>query len=233
MNRIGYVIAGCLVLLTGCGGANTDKSAKAKQDYIESLEDSIRNIQTTIDSCNSQISILREDIESRLPDFVTVANPREVGSYTIMSSWRDKYPLTSTGLIARLDANNRFELVAALSGKPFNRITIQAPDESVSTDVVQADQALNYQTGSLTTVLFTGEVADLVGQLIADNELNPLTVIFDNGSPVSSWKLPAGNSKMISYTYALSKDMKELKRLENQVPMLNEKIKIIREHENK
>lgn len=223
----------CMALLASCGGTKTDQGEKARESYTRSLEDSIKNIEVQIDSCKSQISILRNHISTWMTDFTTVANPREVGSYKILTSWRNKYPLTSTGIVARINDSDGFEIVAALSGKAFNRITVQGPSVTASTDVVPHDQALNYTSGSLTTVMFTGEAADSVGQLIANNELNPLTVIFENGAPVQSLKLASGNARMISYTYALYKATSDLQNLERRVPMLNEKIKLIREHKDR
>lgn len=227
------VALACIALIPACGGNNTvkEKSEKAKTAYTAALEDSIRAVQSEIDSCNSQIDILRENVKNLMSNFTMVTNPREVGGYMIVADWKNKYPLSGTGLVARIDNNRRFELIAA-NGKPFDRITVKSPTSNVTSAVVPNDQALNYRTASLTTVMFSGEEAEAIGQLIADNALNPLTLIFESPSPVNSWKIPLENSKMISLTYALYRDNRELQRLEQRVPMLHEKINLIRQHKD-
>lgn len=228
------VALACVALIPACGSNNTakEKSEKAKAAYTAALEDSIRAVQSEIDSCNNQIEILRDNVKSLMSNFTMVTNPREVGGYMIVADWKNKYPLSGTGLLARIDNNRRFELIAA-NVKPFDRITVKSPTSSVTSAVVPNDQALNYRTASLTTVMFSGEEAEAIGQLIADNALNPITVIFESPAPVNSWKMPLENSKMISLTYALYRDNRELQRLEQRVPMLHEKINLIRQHKDK
>lgn len=223
--------AGAFLLLS-CA-SKTNDGEKARADYDRALSDSIEIVRQEIDSCNSQITVLRDQVNGWLPDFTTVSNPREAGSYMILTSFKDRYPLTATGLVARINDNSQLELVAALSGKPFDRIAVQGSSDTASSSIVPNDQALNYRTPSLTTVLFTGEEADAVCELIADNELNPLTVTYlQNERPVQSWRLPADNARMISYTYMLYKNNRELHRLERRVPMLHEKINLLRVHKD-
>lgn len=221
------------LLLAGCAGRNHE-GEKSKAEYDKSLSDSISAIKSEIDSCNEQISFLRDRVGEWLHDFTTVTNPREAAPYIIMTSAKNQYPLKSTGIIARLNDSYQFELIAALSGKHFDCINVVSGSNSISSEVVPNDQALNYRTESLTTVSFTGGKADSIGQLISDNELNPLTLNFLNGGkPVQSVKINNNEAKIISYTYILYKDNKEMKRLEHRVPMLHEKINLIRLHQDK
>lgn len=211
-----------------------DNSEKSRADYVKILDDSIASVQQRIDSCEIEIDILRNEVADRMRDFTTVANPREVGSYIIMTPFASRYPLKSTGIVARIDDNNRFELVAALSGgKAFQQIAVNSQDASAQTGIVPHDQALNYRTGALTTVLFSGEGADAVGSVIADNELNPLTLVFIQSNPVQSWKIPAENARMIAATWLLYDASRKLGELERKVPMLHEKINLLRRHKDK
>lgn len=221
----------CVAIAPACGRKTDGRGEKAKAAYAASLEDSIRAVQQEIDSCKSQIEFLRQDIAGLLPNFTTVSNPREVGSYMILTQWKGRYPLTQTGVVARIDNNNRFELIAA-NAKPFDRITVKSPTSAVSSALVPNDQALNYRTATLTTVMFAGDEADAIGRLVADNALNPLSVIFEYGSPVNTWKMPLETSKMISLTYALYRNTRDMQRLERRVPMLHEKINLIRQHKD-
>lgn len=222
-------LAMSMILLPACK-PRTDNAEQARADYSQSLTDSITAIQEEIETCNSDIETLRNEVGEMMVNFTTVSNPREVGSYTVLTSWRDRYPLSSTGLVARIDENNRFELVAALEGGTFDQITVQGPSVSASSDIVPNDQALNYRTASLTTVLYSGASADSIGALISDNALNTLNVIFVQSKPVRSWRLPGENANMIAITYSLYERMSELGRLERRVPMLHEKINLLRLH---
>lgn len=231
MKKVIYVMAVALAL-GACAGKN-EKGEKAKADYDRALADSIEIVKQEIDSCDAQIKINNDRINGLLADFTTVANPREVGSYLIYTPFKERYPLTETGLVARINDNGQFELIAALSGRHFDQVMVQTDDESAESQVVPNDQALNYRNGSFTTVLFTGAEADSIGALIADNELNPITVNYLQGNPVSAWRMPADYAKMISTTYLLYKARREVSRLENRVPMLHEKINLLRSHQDR
>ena len=232
--KIKKIFIGIAVIsLMGSCVSRTDEGEKAKADYDRALSDSIEIIRQEIDSCDSQISMLRSKINGWVGDFTTVSNPREAGSYMILNSFKNKYPLSSTGLVARINDNGQFELVAALSGKPFDCIVVQGPADTATSSVVPNDQALNYRTAALTTVLFTGPAADSIGGVISDNELNPLKVTYMQGKPVQTWNIPAENARMIAYTYRFYKSTRELSRLERRVPMLHEKINLIRLHKDR
>lgn len=230
---IQLVIAGVVILpsvmLTAC--SSREKRVSLSDSYAEwnkSLQDSVDNLKSSIDSCTQNIDILHDQINVWLRDFARVDHSREVEGYTIMSGWEKKYPPQSTSLVARISENEALELIAVYQGAPFTSISVSASGESASTESVKQDQALNYRRGNLSTVLFTGSKADSVAMLISNNELNNVTVTFLNGKPVGSMNLPVANKKMISYTWQLYKSQQEVKRLEHTLPLLNEKIKLLR-----
>lgn len=233
MKLLKYLGGACLLGLMASCGARTETGKEAQETYGHSLNDSIRAVEADIDSCREQITLLNDQIGAWMRDFTNVANPREAGGYLIKTDWKNRYPLTSTGIVARLNDNGQFELIAALKGGNFDCISVAGPTESASSDIVPNDQALNYRAAGLTTVLFTGPKADEIGRLISDNQLNPLTLDFLQGSRVSSWKIPADNAKMISYTYLLYDAQRNVARAQAKIPMLQEKIKILRIHRNK
>lgn len=219
-----------LLLLSSCV-QRVDNSEKTQAAYKQTLQDSIASIKSEIDSCESEIAVLREEVNRRLSDFTTVSNPREASSYIIFTAAKNRYPLHSTGLIARLNDTEQLELIAALSGKAFDCISVSNQNNSLTTAVVPRDQALNYQTPELTTVMFSGEKADSVAMFISDNQLNPLTINYLNGGrPVASAKITTEEARVISYTYLLYHDRSNMNRLEHRVPMLNEKINLLRLH---
>lgn len=227
-----FLIGITALALASCGGKKTDDGARGRE-YGRMLGDSIAITQQEIDSCGSQIKILNENTATWLRDFTTVSNPREVGSYMIYTPFKDRYPLRSTGLVARINDTGKFELVAALSRGTFNQIEVRTGDMAIASEVVPNDQALNYRTDALTTVSFTGAKADSIGQLIADNALNDVKVVFLENRIVVSWNMPADYRKMIMATWMLSSVSSEANRLERRVQMLHEKINILRTHKDK
>ena len=50
---------------------------------------------------------------------------------------------------------------------------------------------------------------------------------------VQAWRIPESDAKMIAYTYQLYSTQRELNRLERRVPMLHEKINLLRAHKDK
>lgn len=215
-----------------CTG-NRHAEDNARATYKLSLKDSVEALRMQIDSCNNTISELKQKQDVWLRDFTAVSSSREVEPYIILSDFRSKYPPKSTGLIARLAENGQFELVASLGGARFTSITVTAPDRSASSEIVIPDQALNYMAGGLNTVLFTGSKADSIGQLIADNQLNPITVTFVGNGPVKVWKIPDDYSKMIMTTFQMYDTQKRINMLERRIPMLNRKISLLRSHIDK
>lgn len=219
-----------VVMMAGCAHKN-DAGQRARENYARSLADSVANIKYEIDSCNSEIGQLNETVGTWLRDFTAVNNSREVEGYTIRTGWQNRYPLQSTGMIARITESEGLELIAALKGGVFDQLTVSAAGNSASTAVVPNDQALNYRREGLTTVMFTGTQADSVAHLIADNMLDNVQVTFVNGGrPTGSWKIPADYAKMIADTYELYSSHQRQIKLERHVRMLQEKMKLLREH---
>ncbi|MDE7413064.1 MAG: hypothetical protein K2N05_04635 [Muribaculaceae bacterium] len=220
-----------VLILSGCVKKN-ESTTDAQKSYIEALDDSIKNITSQIDSCNDMASSLQDKIGSLLPEFRAVSKAREVEGYMIFQGWENRYPLQSTGMVARLSESRQLELVAVLQGGNFDRIRVNVPSATAESETVAYDQALNYRQGGLNTVLFTGADADSIAKLIADNELNPITVTFLNGGkPTGTWRMAHDNAKMITMTYLLYSANKDQKRLEKESLKLGEKLKLLRKHQ--
>ncbi|MCM1369330.1 MAG: hypothetical protein NC204_03040 [Candidatus Amulumruptor caecigallinarius] len=233
MNAFIKISAVCLsAAVIACGCARRNDSAKEqRENYSRALGDSIEIIKQEIDSCNSVIDSTGKRIAEMLGNFVTVANPREVGSYMIYAPMKNKYPAHSTALMSRINDSEQFELIATLSGKPFDMIRVFVAGASVYSGVVPHDQALNYRSNGITTVLFTGEKADSIGSIIAHHEDDRIIVSYlQGGATADEWILNADCAKMITLTYNLYSANRELNRLERRVPMLHEKINLLRAH---
>lgn len=220
-----------LMAVTGsCSGRNSGRK-DAVADYNATLQDSITSVKSQIDSCKSAMEA--EDLK-RLDysrDFTTVSNEREAAPYMIYNDFVGKYPPKSTCIIARMAENGQFELVAALSGTRFDQISVTAADETVATDVVAPDQGMNYMADGLNTVMFDGPDADRVGRLIADNELNGITVAYlNNGRPVKAWSVPTDYANMIMMTFRYYDTLRKINSLQMHVPMLERKIQVLQRH---
>lgn len=221
-----------LAVLSGCGGKKSEKQDR-EAAYVEALNDSINAVNREIESCDQRLKEVHDEIGAWLHDFTNVANPREAGAYTIFTSFKDKYPLTNTGLAARINSNGQLELIAALKGAKFNQIAVLVPDQTVESDTVLADQALNYTADGLTTVMFTGPKAVAIAKLIADNQLNRIRISFIKKGPVLMWNLPNETANMVMATYLLYDRQQEAARLELRIPMLHEKINLLRAHRDR
>lgn len=218
------------ILSAGCSGnPKKEEGKKARAEWVASLDDSIKFCEWEIDSCKNNIQILHDKVGDMLKGFVAISNPREVEGYTIRNGWQNRYPLQSTGIIARITMDEGFELIAANTGKPFQQIEVRSGDKSCVSEIVPHDQGLNYRRGNLTTVLFSGEKADSIGMFISENSLNGVTLVFINNGPVSSMKIPHDNLNMIADTWMVYSTHKEVERLEREVPILHQKINVLRQ----
>lgn len=218
------------LLLASCAGGNADKD-KAKNEYTRALNDSVEAIQRDIDSCQNQLQVMSDNVNEWMRDFTAVNNSREVEGYYIFNGWQDRYPLQATGMIARISNNETLELIAALKGATFNSVSVVCGEDTASSAVVPYDQALNYRRDGINTVMFSGEEADNVARLIADNQLNNVKVVFtENGKTKSSWQMPDDYKKMISATWMLYSSRRQQMQLENRITLDNHKIAIIKTH---
>lgn len=225
-----------LVLLTlfllsgvGCKKYTGEKAAAQRQEWLESLRDSI----TAISAQRSADSLRLEELRSQLSDeigrFTQVANAREVEPYYILSQFKAKYPLSSTGIAARLMNNEQVELIAALSGKHFNAIRINAGGASVTSQTVPADQALNYTSGGLTTVAFTGPQADSICEIVNSHKGDQVKLEYlQNGGIANSINLTADQKEWIAGTWDVCGAHLEARRLENNILISGRKIEILK-----
>lgn len=229
MKKIGLFLIP-IAFLASCAG-KSNKGEAMQNDYVNALQDSIAATQHAIDSCENQLSIETDQVNEWLRDFTVVSNPREVESYYIFQGWQNRYPLQSTGVVARISNGETLELIAALKNGTFDSITTEAGEATASTAVVPNDQALNYRRDGLTTVMFSGAEADAVAKLIADNGLNKVTIVFkENGKVKSSWQMPDDYKKMITATSLLYTARRSQMSLENGIRLYTAKLNILRNH---
>lgn len=201
------------------------KAEEERENWIYSLNDSIAKYKNEIETATSELSSSQAEVGELISNFDYISNPREVEGYYIYNGWKNRYPLKQTGIVARITEDERFELIAVLSGGGhFNQIAVSGGDGEASTKVVPHDQALNYRAGNLNTVCFYGGAADSVGMYIAENMPDKLTVTYLDGKKTGSFTIPAEQKEMVAATYQLYAAKRANTRLEGKIPMLSRKI---------
>ncbi len=214
------------MLFAACGGEKRTAAAEAHDAWLMSLNDSIDALRQQAEQANLEISRLHDEVDSLLPDFERVDNPRYVEGFTIYKGWAGKYPLTSTGMIARVTESGEMELIAALNGGRFKSLAVEAGRDQAQTAEVPFDQALNYKAGNLNTVAFSGGKADTVAMTVAMHPEADVTVTYLDGRKVSSHKLTAQEKEMIAATWRLTDTYRRSRLLERELPLIQQKIMI-------
>lgn len=233
MNQLRRYLLGTLSLALLAGGCakRVEKSEKAveHEKWIASLDDSIKTLQQEASMAELALDEATDRVGIMLSGFDYVSNPREVEGYTILKGWRSRYPLTSTGLVARITEGENIELVAALSSGYFSSISVSCDGGSAQSSVVPHDQALNYRSAGLNTVAFQGAQADSVASFIATHEIDNIRLAFLQGGKTScTITLPQANARMIAETWRLYSSRKRVEELEKTLPAINGKIAAMR-----
>lgn len=220
---ISSLLSFMLIASSGCAPKKPE-AAEQREKWLTSLNDSIAMYQNKLQTVNDSLQEARKRVGEIIGNFEYVNNPREVEGYYILNGWKNRYPLNQTGLVARVTEDERFELIATLTGAHFNEIGVTAGGMTVQSEVVPHDQALNYRANSLNTVCFTGPKADSIGALIASNESGRISVTYLNGSRTGSFKLPDNEKSMIAATWHLYHRQSSVHSLEKELPRLSGKI---------
>lgn len=230
MNKIfnSLLIGICVCLgVTSCK-VKTPPAVEERERWISSLNDSIQIYEKQRSEIEHEITGAREKVGGLVGYFDYVSNPRHVEGFYIFEGWKNRYPLQKTALVARVTEDERFELIATLIGAHFNEIGVTAAGETVSSEVVPHDQAMNYRAGNLNTVYFSGEKAEEIGRLIANNSTEQITVTYLNGNRTGSLNLPSDEKQMIARTWELYSAQKNLHNYEKELPRLSGKISACR-----
>ena len=216
-------------LSTGCVRVKKPAAAEEREQWILSLNDSIADYQRQIEDANNELASLNTEVSGLISNFEHVSNPRLVEGYYIYRSWASRYPLTSTGIVARITQDEGFEIIAALTGGHFNQISVTSEGMEATSDIVPHAQALNYRAGNLNTVCFYGEKADSIGSLIHRDPSAAATLVYLNGGKTGSHTLSDAEKEMISATWQLFSSQRSVHSLERKIPMLSRRINVCRQ----
>ncbi|MDE5773951.1 MAG: hypothetical protein K2H86_05790 [Muribaculaceae bacterium] len=221
-----FLTVSASMMMTSCRKYDGSKAADNRQSWIKSLNDSI-SVLTELNTINADsINRLRAEVSSQLNDFTTIDNPREVEPYYIYSPFKSGYPLTSTGVAVRILKNESLEVVAAAT-RPFTAISVRGGGASYTTPVVPPDQALNYTANGLTTVSFTGSVADSITDIIATAGKRT-SVEYLNPGVVASYSVTPEIERLFKSTNTLYDNQQRLHRLEQAVSINARKIELLK-----
>lgn len=216
-----------LLLVLSFGSCKKIEKPKAQTEHEQwsmSLNDSINQYKSEITKDSLSLVEINEKILSQIEEFSFVEKPREVEGYYILSSWKEKYPLKETGLIARLNKGQQMEIMACLKGGKFTKITLKSGDEIFESPVVAHDQAFNYVAGNLNTVSFIGESAAEIGNFIAKNVDKKITVDFFENNKTGALVMSEPQKKMIAQTWHLYELERKRLKLENNIGLNSHRI---------
>lgn len=226
--KINWIL--CLLTSTvGCSLFSCNKIKKSdaeieRENWIASFNDSISYYKNEISNLETRFAEANSFTSGLLDNFEYISNPRQVAGYYILKGWNDKIPLKTTGIYARINEDEKLELLATLSGGNFNQISISNGSQEVNSNVVPHDQALNYRHNNLNTVCFYGSAADSVAEMIADNVTDKLTLNFIEGDKKKQAVIPDDEKNMIAQTWELYSYKVEITELQKKMWLYSKKI---------
>lgn len=195
----------CLALLelSSCKKLKTPEAQTKREEWIASFADSIAYYENQNKLVEVNLERKNAEVENLLENFEYVNNPREVTGYYLLKGWQSKIPFKTTGIYARINNNEKLELIATLAGSTFNRIAVGTPSMEYYSEVVPHDQAFNYRHNSFNTVYFSGGKADTIAEYIARHHSEKINLDFLDSSRKKSFFIPEDEKEMIYQTWNL------------------------------
>lgn len=222
---LSILIIGCLV---SCSKVKMTEAEKERQEWVASFNDSVEYYQNRQREIEQQFGNASSKISSLLQDFEMVKNPKEVSGYYILKGWKSKIPFTTTGIYARINENEKLELIATLAGSTFNRLGIGVGTSEAFSETVPHDQAFNYRHERFNTVYFSGGKADTIAEYIASHVKDKLNLEFIEGNRKKNFTLPSDEKEMIAKTWELYHNQRETKQYQKELWLCSKKIETFR-----
>lgn len=220
-----FITTACLV---SCSRIKKTDAEIEREQWIAGFTDSIDYYKQRSSQIESSLEDLNRQLSLDLENFEMVRNPREVSGYYILKGWQKKIPMTTTGIYARLNENEKLELIATLGGSTFNKIAVGEGEEIVESETVPHDQAFNFRHERFNTVYFSGGKADTVAEYIADHHSDKLNLKFIEGNKKKNFVLPEDEKNMIYQTWNLYSCKKEVLYLQKELWICSRKIDTFR-----
>ena len=230
LNSLIYIIAFSvsLCIFSSCSQVRKTEAEKEREAWIEGFTDSIEYYQKQKELVQQNLDKENNSIASLMQQFEMVRNPREVSGYYIYKGWNNRLPFTSTGIYARINENEKLEMIATLGGATFNKIGVGEGSDVFFTETVPHDQAFNYRHERYNTVYFSGGKADTVAMFIYNHRNENPTIYFYEGNKKYPYKLPSEQKSMISETWQLYEAQLNIRKLQKELWICSKKIETFR-----
>ena len=220
-----FLTSGCLI---SCKKLRKPEAQTEREQWIAGFTDSIDYYQDRKAEIEQKLDRVNAEIMEALNNFEMVKNPREVSGYYILKGWNKKLPFTSTGIYARINENDKLELIATLGGSTFNKLGVGTGSTVFFSETVPHDQAFNYRHERFNTVYFSGGKADTIAEYIATHNNEKVVLDFIEGSKKHSFTLPVDEKSMISQTWNLHSYQLKARELQKELFICSRKIDTFR-----
>lgn len=221
-------IAALFLLGVACGKIKKTDAEVEREQWIEGFSDSIEYYKLRSAQIDTQLEKINSQISSMLENFELIKNPREVSGYYLLRGWNKKIPMTSTGIYARINENEKLELIATLAGNTFNKIAVGSDQPEFYSEIVPHDQAFNFRHDRFNTVYFAGGKADTIAEFISTHHQERLKIEFIDGNKIKNFKIPDDEKDMISKTWNLYEAKHEALKLQKELWICSKKIDTFR-----
>ena len=218
------IIALTFIGIISCAKIKKPDAAVEREKWIASFTDSVEHYQQESAIIDNQLSSLQNNMATQMAEFEFVKKPREVSGYYILKGWINKLPLTSTGIYARINENEKLELIATLGGATFNRLEVGGN----YSEVVPHDQAFNFRHERYNTVYFSGGKADTIAEYISLYKNEKISLHFLEGNKNNKFQIPENEKDMISKTWNLYNSQLKVKNLQKELWLCSRKIDTFR-----
>ena len=226
MKKIGYLILSLGLLCSCSGKEKKSEAAQHRAAWIESFSDSTAAIRSEMEQINNNIINYQTNINSLLPYFEVIDNPKFVEKYSVYKGWKNYDTGAKTGVLLRLCENSSLEFIATLQGGYFDKITVTVAGETLSSAVVPYDKALNYRIGNTNIVGFKGSEIDSICQLISMNKNSDVKLTCVGKTVQKTIILTKEQKDMIDATYKLWSCNNNINKGNLRLQLLAEKLKI-------
>lgn len=217
-----------IVNILGCARIKKTDAEKERENWISSFTDSIAYYQERYAVIESQLNNLNNEISTMVEDFDYIKNPREVSGYYLLKGWKSKIPFTTTSIYARINENEKLELIATLAGSTFNRIGVGIGASEFFTETVPHDQAFNFRHERFNTVYFSGGKADTITDFIVAHNADKVNMEFIEGDRKKNFLIPQDEKNMINQTWKLYSSQVEAHKMQKELWMCSKKIEAFR-----
>lgn len=217
-----------MISLLGCAKIKTPEAVREREAWITSFTDSVAYYKDLSSKIENRLDEINKNINVSLENFELVKKAREVTGYYLLKGWQNKIPFTTTGIYARINENEKIELIATMAGGTFNRVGVGESSVEYYSEIVPHDQAFNYRHGTYNTVYFSGGKADTIAQYIASHSLDKIKLEFIEGSKKREFIIPQDEKNMISQTWNLYNSQMEAHTLQKELWLTARKIDTFR-----